>query len=138
METHSKICQYRNITCQYCNKALKEIDFVNHLNNECPKVVECDDCHQSMPTFEFLSKHDAVNCLKNQLDYYKNKMKDEQSESYKKEIDKMKIEIDILKKENIELVGKNKILTNEKEKLKEEIHLLSLNKKRKRTKEEKQ
>ena len=137
LENHTKICQYKIITCQYCNKGLKEIDFVNHLNNECSKVVECDDCHQSMATFEFLSKHDAVNCLKNQLDYYKNKIKDEQSESYKNELDKMKTEIDTLKKENTELIEKNKILSNEKEKLKEEIHRLSLNKKRKRLKEEK-
>jgi len=49
----------------------------------------------------------------------------------------MKTEIDTLKKENTELIEKNKILSNEKEKLKEEIHRLSLNKKRKRLKEEK-
>ena len=71
------------------------------------------------------------------MDYYKNKIKDEQSESYKNEIYKMKTEIDTLKKENTELIEQNKILINEKEKLKGEIHRLFLNKKRKRIKEEK-
>lgn len=136
LETHTKVCQYRNIICQYCNKTLKEIAFVNHLNNECSRIVECDDCHQKMKTFEFLGKHDAVSCLKIQLDYYKNKKKDEQSESFKNEINKMKIEIDNLKKENLNLIEQNKILSNEKEKLKEDVRKLSLNKKRKRTKEE--
>ena len=135
MEAHTKKCQYRNIICQYCNKTLKEIDFVNHLNNECSKIVECDDCHQKMTTSEFLGKHDAVSCLKNQLDYYKNKINDEQTESFKKEIDKMKTEINDLKKENFDLKKQNIILSNEKEKLKEEINKLSLNKKRKRTKD---
>jgi len=118
MESHKKSCQYRLIACQYCAKAIKEIDSINHLNNECDKIIECSDCHKSMTTSNFMSKHDVISCLRNQIDDSEksNKNKDEKLENLNNEINKLKKQIEELKKDNAELIENNKSLSNKKRK----------------------
>ena len=118
MESHKKSCQYRLIACQYCAKTLKEIDLIKHLNNECDKIIECSDCHKSMTTSNFLSKHDVISCLINQLDDSEknNKDKDEKLENLNEEIKKLTMQIEELKKNNAELIEQNKSLSNKKRK----------------------
>ena len=145
MKAHSLSCQYKRIICQYCNESLKEIDFVNHLNNKCNKIIDCPDCHNQMKISDFMNNHNVITCLMCQLDSSEtqNKNKDEKLESSKIEIDKLMSQIDKLQKENNDLIEKNKVLSDEKEKFKQEKiklnenikklnHQLYLSKKRKR------
>ena len=153
MEYHSKSCQYRIIKCEYCNKKIKFNDVIEHANKYCNQIIECNTCHMKMTRSTYMSKHDDICCLKGLVKYYvdKNKIKNKKFTTiFNNSIDKLKddyvTQIAEKEKEYINLLEKNKILQNEKERLEEELSKLNdtnnlknsqditlLNKKRERT-----
>ena len=76
MEIPSKICQYRKIKCKFSNEELKAIDFQEHELKSCTQIIECLKCHKTMTRGTYNSEHntkDNIDCLKSQVEFYKNK-----------------------------------------------------------------
>ena len=111
IKVHSSECIFRTIQCQYCKKPIKKNELENHLQNDCSQNIECPKCHLTMTRGHYNSKHNSVNndnidCLKGQIEFYKNKYKNslDKIEKLKKksmtENDKLKNEIKIWKKKD--------------------------------------
>ena len=155
MEKHSKICKYRIIKCNHCEKEMKELEYKNHLETQCSKIVHCKFCDSKMENWYYITKHshnktDDVKCLKNKVEHYVNRSNDLEKKlrnvvktenDEKKENDKLRGEFEqlkemykVLKTANDELSKKNSKLQNKIENL----NIISLLcKKRGRTKRNK-
>lgn len=85
---HSIECKYRIIRCQHCSEDIQEYQLINHVTNECLGHIECPRCFTSMTLSFYNSSHfnennQNINCLQNQVDYYKNELKKSEEKNQK-------------------------------------------------------
>ncbi len=131
------------------------MEYKNHLETQCSKIVHCKFCDSKMENWYYITKHshnktDDVKCLKNKVEHYVNRSNDLEKKlrnvvktenDEKKENDKLRGEFEqlkemykVLKTANDELSKKNSKLQNKIENL----NIISLLcKKRGRTKRNK-
>ena len=100
MKFHANNCQYRIINCIYCNKEIQAYYFNTHEKTECTQLIQCPKCKTKMTRGSYFSKHynknnDNIECLKAQM-----KNMELENEIQKKENNKLKNKIFLLKDEN--------------------------------------
>ena len=77
IEKHSRECEFRTINCEKCKKIIKANELIAHVLYDCPEyLVKCSQCFCYIKRKDFIkNKHrkNSKECLKNQVNYYKNK-----------------------------------------------------------------
>ena len=127
MEEHSRTCPYKLNKLTNCQLKVKKISLANHNNDEYNQIIKCPFCHVNMTKTNYLLKHynknNNIECLHNQIEYYKNKCQDdifesnsEIQEKLKKEIQDKYNETEKYKKLCQDLEEKNDLLNKEKQK----------------------
>lgn len=61
MEYHSKMCEFRIIKCEYCEKSMKKCEYEKHIRTECITEIKCKECNFIMSKSFYTSHHKCNN-----------------------------------------------------------------------------